>query len=97
MKSEAHIKSLFPIGSKFFIISNDFEVNKDVDTYCVLTVSDYCQISLAKRTVPVFIDENGNESISFGIKLVYSEELKILLDKLTAEEAYVMFSNYVKD
>ena len=97
MKTEEQIKLTFPIGAKFFIISNDFEVNKSAKTYIILTVVDYDKITLAKKFVPVFIDEFGNECISFGIKLIYSDELKIILDKLTAEEAFLMFQSLTRD
>lgn len=97
MKTEKQIKVIFPIGEKFFIISNDFEVNKNAKTYSVFTVVGYQQITLSERTVPVFIDESGKECISFGIKLIYSDELKIVLDKLTAKEAYLMFHSLTRD
>lgn len=89
-------KILFPIGEKFLTVGNDFEVNPNAKTYDILEVIGYTEITQEKRLTPVFKDVNGEEYISFSIKLKYSSELEETLKMLTAKQAYKLLSSIVR-
>lgn len=91
------IEILFPIGEKFLVIGNNYQVNPDASTYSIMTVIGYDEISLEKKLTPIFLTEDGEEVLSFGVKLRYSDEIKNALDKLTAREAWALFCSWERE
>lgn len=74
-------KILYPIGEKFISVSNDFEVNPSAETYSVLEVVDYCELTNEKIITPVFKDKNGEEFISFLVFEIKNNEAKIIEER----------------
>jgi hypothetical protein len=86
---------LFPIGERFFIITNDFETNSNAKNFIIGTVTKYSEYN--GEFYPIYESTEESEPFSGGgIILKYSEDLENTLKNLTAKQIWIMFSSWIK-